>query len=236
LVLAQAAYAATAPADLPKADKTWEEVSKDDSVLVHRKEIPGSDVVAFRGETVIDAPIAKVANVLIDTSRKKEWVFRIVEARDVRQMGLYERVEYNHTASGFFLVKDRDFVFHAKAELNKEKGQMVIRLKSIEEPSVPEQGPVRGYIDNSAYTLTSLDNGTKTHLVVEIHADPKGSVPKWLVNLFQKSWPAKTLNGIRAQCAKPDVVEHAGLKEYFSTPAVATAPAEKAPVSAVRKN
>ena len=217
------AMAAQMPA-LPKADRSWEEISQNDSVLVHRKEVANSDVVAFRGETTIDAPIAKVANVLIDTSRKTEWVHKIVEAKNIREISPLERIEYNHTSSGFFAVRDRDFVFHARAELNKNAKQVIFTLHSVDDPLMPEKSPVRGHLDNSRYFLTSIDGGKKTHVVVEIHADPKGSVPKWLVNLFQKSWPAKTLNGIRAQCAKPNVVEHPGIKAYFETAQAETSP------------
>ena len=77
---------------------------------------------------------------------------------------------------------------------------------------MPETDCVRGQLDRSAYTMTSIDGGKRTHLIVEIHADPKGSVPKWLVNLFQKAWPRNTIEGIMRQVAKPDVHEHAGVK------------------------
>lgn len=212
---AGAAIAAPMPR-LPVADKSWEKVADDDAVLVHRKEVPNSDIVAFRGETVIDAPVGKVAGVLIDTPRKLEWVAKIIEAKDVRAISEYERIEYNATSSGFFLVKDRDFVFRAKGVFDKANRRMTISLKSEEDPAMPATGRVRGQLDESRYILTSLDGGKKTHVVVEIHADPRGSVPKWLVNLFQKSWPAKTLNGIRAQCAKPDVKEDPGVKAFFA--------------------
>ncbi|MBI3555359.1 MAG: hypothetical protein HY074_03725 [Deltaproteobacteria bacterium] len=213
-VAATSALAAPMPA-LPKADSSWKQISDSNKVLVHSKEMAGSPVVAFRGETFIEAPIAKVANVLMDSSRKLEWVHKIVEAKDVRTMSPYERIEYNHTSSGFFLVKDRDFVFHAKAEMDKAKQQVVFNLNSVTDELAPEKGPVRGSIDDSRYILTRI-SPTQTHLVVEIHADPKGGVPKWLVNLFQKSWPEKTLNGIRAQCAKADVQEHPGIHAFFA--------------------
>lgn len=238
LLVALGASAAASPVPvLPKADASWEKVGESDGVLTHRKEVEGSDVVAFRGETVIDAPIAKISNVLIDTSRKKEWVFRIVEARDVRQLTQFERIEYNHTASGFFMVRDRDFVFRAKGEFDRAKNQATFTFKSVEDTSVPEQGPVRGDLKMGKYTLTML-SPTKTHVVVEILADPKGSVPKWLVNLFQKSWPVKTLNGIREQCKKADVAENQAIKAYFAQADIATSPtaATKAlPTSAVKK-
>src|SRR4051812_27140117 len=98
------AIQASAATALPHADSSWEKVSDDDNVLVHRKDVPGSDIVSFRGETVIDATLAKIANVLIDTSRKKEWVHKLAEAKDIRQINELERIEYNHTSSGFFVV------------------------------------------------------------------------------------------------------------------------------------
>jgi hypothetical protein len=207
--LSSISYAAATPAG------TWEELSNDDGIQTWRKEIEGSDVVAFKGQAVIDAPIAKVANILIDTSRKKEWVHRIVQAKDIRPINEYERIEYNHTASGVFIVRDRDFVFHAKAEFDRAQGLMVMKLKSVDDALMPESGPVRGQLNNSVYTLRSVEGGKKTHFTVEIHADPKGSVPKWLVNLFQKAWPRNTIANIRKQAAKPDVVEHPGVKAYF---------------------
>ena len=36
---------------------------------------------------------------------------------------------------------------------------------------------------------------------------PKGWLPTWLVNLIQKSWPLKTLNGIRNIVGKDFVGE-----------------------------
>ena len=198
-------------------DKSWQQVSSDEGIVTHRKEIDGSPLVAFRGETVIDVPIAKVANILMDTSRKLEWVHKIVEARDVRQINEYERIEYNHTASGFFAVRDRDFVFHAKATIDRPKNQVHFTLKSVADSLAPETDCVRGSLNESRYVLTSIDGGKKTHIVVEIHADPKGSVPNWLVNIFQKAWPRRTLDNIKKQASKDDVKEHPGIKAQLSS-------------------
>lgn len=208
LLLAPSAHAKEALTPRDPVGKEWEQISDDDEVLVHRKEVPGSDVIAFRGEGIINASIPKVAQIMMDTSRKLEWVAKIEEAKNIREIGFLERIEYNHTASGFFLVRDRDFVFHAKGDVDCKNQKLTFRLKSVEEPSVPEGDHVRGWLNASEYRFTALDGGKKTHMVVEIHADPKGSVPKWLVNLFQKSWPRKTIEGIRNQAAKADVKEN----------------------------
>jgi len=43
-------------------------------------------------------------------------------------------------------------------------------------------------------------------------ADPKGMIPKWMVNMFQKDWPLSTLRAIRLQVKKTDVFEHPSYK------------------------
>ena len=227
LITASPAFSAPVPAtvELPKADASWELKGDSDGVTVYSKEVPGTDVVAFRGERVVDAPIAKVASVLHDTSRKMEWVHKCAEAKNIREIGKFERIEYNATYSGFFLVRDRDFVFHAKAEMDRAKGQMVFSLRSVEDKNAPETDRVRGALENSRYILTRAGDGSKTHVVVEILADPKGSVPKWLVNLFQKAWPSNTLNGIAEQAAKADVKPIAEVEEFFKDAPAAALPA-----------
>ena len=52
-----------------------------------------------------------------------------------------------------------------------------------------------------------VEGGQKTLVVTEIHADPKGSLPTWVVNMFQKDWPVKTIRNLRAQVAKGDIKE-----------------------------
>ncbi len=197
--------------------KDWEEISNDEGIRVWRKEVEGSPVVAFRGEAVIDAPIGKISAILADTSRKKEWVAKIEEAKDIHLISEFERIEYNHTGTPIVL-KDRDFVFHAKARLDKAKRQMVLKLRSVEDPRMPPTEYVRGRLLESSYILTSIENHTKTHLVVEIHADPMGSVAKWIVNLFQKSWPRKAIEGIRNQAAKKDVIINERVQKFFTDP------------------
>jgi hypothetical protein len=52
--------------------------------------------------------------------------------------------------------------------------------------------------------------------LAEVLADPKGSVAKWIVNLFQKSWPRKTIASLRRQVAKKDIVDQPRLKELLA--------------------
>ena len=43
--------------------------------------------------------------------------------------------------------------------------------------------------------------------------DPKGAIPKWVVNYFQEDWPRTTFKGLRTQVAKANIVENAAVRK-----------------------
>ncbi len=197
-------------------DEAWEQLSDEDGIKVWRREVEGSPVVAFRGEAVMNASLAKVASVLDDTKRKGEWVCNLLEAKDVKIISPLERIEYNRTDAPW-PISDRDFVFKADVKLDKKAKTLYVHIKSTTDPSCPvdEDKAVRGELLDSKYTLVQLEDG-RTRVTVEIQVDPKGSVPKWVVNWAQKGWPRKSLEGIRGQCAKSDVPELALVKDWLA--------------------
>src|SRR6478609_5522980 len=57
----------------------WEKISDDDGIEVFKKEVSGSSLIALKGQGVIASPIGKVAQILLDTSRARDWVDRLEE-------------------------------------------------------------------------------------------------------------------------------------------------------------
>ena len=52
-----------------------------------------------------------------------------------------------------------------------------------------------------------------TLVTAEIQADPKGYLPKFIVNFIQKDWPAKTLKAMEREAAADDLVHNAHVKK-----------------------
>jgi hypothetical protein len=190
----------------------WEKFGEDDGIAVFRRDLPGTPVVALRGEGVVDAPILRVASVLVDTSRATEWIDSVVEARTLRKVGDDEYVEWDHVATPFVL-KDRDFVFSAKLELRPKDKKVLLNYHSVDDPAAPKTSFIRGRFIYGTFALTSIDGGKRTRVLAELLCDPKGSVAKWIVNLFQKSWPHETIMALRAQVRKPDIKDNPKLKD-----------------------
>lgn len=205
------ASSSSSPTSLP----VWEKIGDSDGIIAYRREVAGSPLIAVKGEGIVNASIIRVASVLVDTSRATEWIDRLVESRVVREVSETETIHYDHIGTPL-VMKDRDFVTRAKLEFDNAGKKVTVNMKSTTDPLAPTTDFVRGEIMQSYFRLTSIEHGTKTHISVEVHADPKGSIAKWIVNMFQKSWPHNTISRLRAQVAKPDIKDHPRLKNELT--------------------
>jgi hypothetical protein len=188
---------------LPVQAENWKLMGSERGIEIYRREVPGSGIVALKGSGIVDAPLWKIASILLDTKRAPEWVDSLKESRVLRRLGLNRYVEYNHIA-GPLVMKDRDFVSDVAIEVDSRAKTFALIYKPGGDPGVPASRHVRGEILSGVFRATSLDNA-RTDLTAELHCDPKGALPEWIVNLFQKNWPRNTLEAIRTQAAKPDI-------------------------------
>jgi hypothetical protein len=193
----------------------WEKFDEEDGISVFRRDVPGSDVVALRGEGVVAASLLRVGSVLTDVGRATEWIDSLEEAKVIRKISDTEYVKWDHIGTPFVLA-DRDFVFNVKLEFKAKEKQMIVRLKSVQDAAAPKTDYVRGHMIYGMYVLTSIEGGKKTKILTEMLCDPKGSVAKWMVNLFQKSWPYNTITALRKQVQKPDIKDNPKLKDALS--------------------
>jgi hypothetical protein len=181
----------------------WELTRQDPDLALYERQAPGSEVVAFKFDGVLDAPMDRVAGVILDYKSAPEWVDHLEEERILRQVNPTEFVEYMHVGTPF-VVKDRDFVLRMRAQFDHAERAFTLVSESIEDDSAPESGYVRGKVIGSSFKLVAIDS-EHTRLSGEIQADPMGSVPKWIVNLFQRKWPRATFDGIQARLKKDNL-------------------------------
>lgn len=190
----------------------WEQINFAEGVAVFRRKIPGNPYVSMKGVGVIDAPIGKVAAVLLDDARLPEWVDDI-EARVVRIVNPNEYIEYNHVKMPP-LVTDREFITDVSLAVDPEAKTVVIISEPTEDPSLPPNKRIRGDL-HANYVMQVVD-ATHTRVSIEVTTNPKGSLPAWLVNYFQKDWALATIRGIRKQCAKPDIKPPQEFAEFLA--------------------
>jgi hypothetical protein len=235
LVLVLAAMGVAVPGPTAAADASgWETLRRDDGIVVQRKEVAGSSFVAFRGEGDINAPLLLVGSVIVDVAHSRQWVDSVVESHVLRRVTDTEYITYAHIGTPV-TMSDREFVTDVVLSADVASKTLAIRMHSVDDPAAPRTDYVRGNLSDGSWILTSIDGGSRTHVAAEIHADPRGSIPAWIVNLFQKNWGYNTLMSLRKQVTRRDVTVHPLLKTmleergFFAPPSVPAPPAPPAP-------
>lgn len=171
-----------------------------DGIQILRKEVEGG-LIAFRGIGVIDAPLPLVATVILETDRRREWIAGLIESKILSWSGNDKFIEYDHIGTPFF-IEDRDFVSSVTMTFGLSKKEMVFHYQPSDDPSAPPTSHLRGELIDATFILSSLDNDKKTRVDAEFLCDPKGWIPKWVVNFFLKDWPKTTFRHMRKEVLK----------------------------------
>jgi hypothetical protein len=185
----------------------WEKVTSEDGITTFRKSFPDSEVKGVGGECIINASIGKILWVLMDNDHKSEWVDKFKSTRTVDTPSDLSNIQYAAFKMPF-PVADRDFVYRYDFSVDQATNAVIVEVKSVEHPNAPAKDTVgvRGEVIHGRYVLQAK-GPNQTFVKAEYLADPKGILPAWVVNLVQKSWPYKTLAGLRKQVKKPFVKE-----------------------------
>ena len=195
------------------AEAGWEPVDEAQGVRVWRKEVPGSPVVAFRGEATLDVPVARLIGVMMDASRGPRWVELLAESTWLREPSETEAIIYNRYDSPWPL-QDRDYVLHRVLEIDRASRVVTSTYRSVEDPAMPEQACcIRGVSERTEWRFTHLGE-ERTRVEVEVLTDPRGSVPLALVELFQRSWPRNSILMLAAEARSEDVTPYPALTSW----------------------
>ena len=184
----------------PKTGKgPWEQVRNEKGIVVHRRTIAGSHLHEFRGVGVIEAPIASVLGVLNDSDHRLEWMKEAAANKRIESVDSYTEIFYSRTKAPW-PVSDRDVVLRAKTTIDPAAGQVRIDIESEENPAWPPQkGAVRMPFLRGHWYLWPENGGAHTRAEYQMHANPGGSLPDWIINMVSKKIPFETIAGMQQQ-------------------------------------
>jgi hypothetical protein len=191
---------AAAPAAGDASD--WSLRRDDGGVRVFTRPVEGSAYHEFRGTTEVRAPVERVVAWIADTERMPEWFFRCREA------GLVERVSATEGYSYVVLhlpwpLAERESVSHWRIT-DTAAGGTVVRLENAPDRLPAHAGRVRVPRASGAWELTPGANG-KLEVALQMHFEPGGRLPGWIVNTVVVDMPYWTLWNLRKLLAKGEV-------------------------------
>ncbi len=174
----------------------WTEIDVNSTIKVYAGRTEGLDLVAFKGVDTLNHSMDDTISVLSDVEKADQWINGMVEADIVEVLGTTARIDYNRQHLPWPL-SDRDFVFKVTTRVSAGPREIIFDLKSVEHDSKPARpNIVRGRLLQSYIKLKALEKN-KTALEIMMLADPKGSLPAWLVNFVNRHWAPDTINRLR---------------------------------------
>lgn len=174
-------------------EKDWTLKRTGSELWVYTRDQPGSDIKAVQLVMNVDASIETINDVLDDAERQTDWVFKCSEARHLGgdiDSGWY----YYSRIAMPWPMDDRDLV----AKVVGEKKDDTYTSTSVAAPSFIDEVPDCVRISEFEVTTSykALDNG-QTQVTYQLHSEPGGSVPTWLVNLFIDKGPVESMTKLR---------------------------------------
>jgi hypothetical protein len=182
----------------------WSVLMTQAGVTVSQQNVAGSPLMAFRGEGVMDVPIATLVSLLLDDDKATEWVDLQAEHWVISQASTDDKVLYERYDLPF-PIDDRDYVISQKASYDEANWVFTLDFESVSDPAKPPSDCcVRAMAYRTFWRLTKVDDWS-TKVEVEVHTNPKGMLPAWLINMIQKDWPWKTISGLVKRAKYGDI-------------------------------
>jgi hypothetical protein len=176
----------------------WQESGESCGVMVYKQKNHSGKLVAVRGTTVIDAPMALVLTILTNDSyeKQREWVPNLREFTKLSGNNMLKRSLYVHV--GFIWpVKDRDFAYTADIVHDTTAKRVVVEYTSSDLLKPAVKNVIRGEM-KTVFILRALDDN-RTAIDLRAIADPKGAIPPFVINLAQRDYSENMLNQIRVK-------------------------------------
>ncbi|CAL1541798.1 unnamed protein product [Lymnaea stagnalis] len=174
--------------ELDKPDvEGWEFFVESQGVTIYRlfNETSGLYQYKVYGE-LADVLPETCAEVYMDLEYRKQWdtYAKVLEVKECEGRNLvYWEVNFP------FPLWNRDYIYGREFRIMDKDGSKVwiVLAKSLETPTVPEKSGIVRVDDylQSAVLCSNGKNGTKAFM--QYYDNPKGNIPKWLIN-----WAAKT--------------------------------------------
>jgi uncharacterized membrane protein len=173
----------------------WREVNNANGVRVWSREVAGSGIREIKAETVVEAPLERVWQVLTDVERFPEFMPYVKEVEILGPAGSQGRYEYHLIAPP--LVNRRDYTLRTFNEVDKANG-IYRRCWMVANGAGPDpvEGVVRIQTCQGRWTVTRLDM-SRTRVGYYLHTDPGGSIPVWMANRAKTMTLPDLMNAVR---------------------------------------
>jgi ribosome-associated toxin RatA of RatAB toxin-antitoxin module len=185
----------------PNMSGAWELAKKGDGITVYTRSVIGSGFKEYKAAMKIKASLSSMVAIVEDVSAYPSWIHTCKEGKLLKRIN--EKETYNYTINDApWPVSDRDAAVHNKISQNPEDRVVTINIKGIPDYIPEKTGLQRVKKIEGFWRFTPLENGS-VEVVYQVHTEPGGNLPSWLVNSIVVSQPFHTLLNMQKVISQP---------------------------------
>ncbi len=180
----------------------WSYLLEQDGIKVFSAKSAHSGVIPFKATGIVKANIKKVINVLLDHQRKNEWSPKLDDVKIHNKISNKKIIfsEYYRTP---WPSTDREFLLSGNIKVH-DKNHVELLAKSITDSNFSDDRYIQTDVKYLNLSIRKISNKS-TEITFKFHGDMKGWMPVWLMNLIQKKWPLRFIQGLRKQVLLDDI-------------------------------
>jgi hypothetical protein len=173
----------------------WELQKNSQNIMIYTRTVEGSAIKEFKGTTKIKSNLSAFLGLLSDSKACPKWIHQCKFSKVLKVISQNERLNYNITDLPF-PVTDRDIVIHSKVSQDPKTKTVTVRLINKRNYKKPVSGLVRVEKLSGYWKFKPLGNGY-VQVTYQVHSEPGGSLPNWLINSGAVDMPFETLKNLK---------------------------------------
>ena len=178
-----------------QANSEWKLIRQEDDIQIYTRYIPGNFTKSVKGSVLISASMDQVLKVFENISNCPQWMYRCKSAETIKQINIVERIDY--IVIDFpWPTWDRDMIIHSLLQQDRNTKRIDINFRSVPNRMAVKPGIVRIEDMKSTMRFVPQKNGGIL-FTYEVSLDPRGKIPKWMVNAMAIDFPFYTLKKVR---------------------------------------
>ncbi len=182
-------------------EEGWELAKEKDGVRVYLRDRDDSPIKEFRAVGNVQSSMSSIVALLIDAEAAPDWYNHVKEGELLGQQDNSSHVAY--TALAFpWPFTDRDMISRFSYAKDPETG--IVRMEVTSLPDYRPAGDKMIRITNiEGYWLLTPISDEEVEVQYQFFADPGGSIPGWLINMFIVEDPLAAMESMREFVQKP---------------------------------
>ncbi len=183
-----------------QTDTTWKFVKEKQGIKIYKRKVENFPIEELMGTYIANTGLSGIVSLIKDSPNHKNWMYGNLGTKLLKAPNNFEWYYYSQTDIPW-PASDRDAITHTLLSQDSTSYIITVKVRGIPDYLPEKEGFVRVPYFKSSWEFIPLEKN-KTLIKLRILTDAGGSIPAWIINLFQDKGPMHTLSAMREQLKK----------------------------------